>query len=246
MIDLHCHMLPGIDDGPKTMAISLDMARYAVEQGIQRSVMTPHIQPGSYDNDIHSIRSAYQGFKQALEQAAIPLQIEMAAEVRVCAELPFLISQRKVPFLGKWQDMQVILLEFPHDHLPLGADKLINWLLDRNILPLIAHPERNQAIIRQPDMVRPFVEMGCLLQLTAGSITGLFGEDSQKCALFYLEQGLVTIIATDAHNLHKRQPNLKAARQFLLPNFGEECVNNMMSVNPARILAGQPAIAKHS
>jgi protein-tyrosine phosphatase len=237
MIDLHCHMLPGIDDGPKTMDKALDMARYAVEQGIQRSVMTPHIQPGSYDNDSHSIQSAYQGFKEALKQAAIPLQIEMAAEVRVCAELPILINQGKVPFLGQWQGMQLILLEFPHDHVPLGADKLINWLLDRNILPLIAHPERNQAIMRRPDKILPFLEMGCLIQLTAGSITGLFGEDSRKCALLYIEQDRVTAIATDAHNLHKRQPNLQTARQFLLPSYGEDSVNNLMAINPARILA---------
>lgn len=236
MIDLHCHMLPGIDDGPKTLELALAMARYAVEEGIVRTVMTPHIQPGSYDNDITSIQNVYHSFKEALQRENIPLQIDMAAEVRVCAELPILINQGKVPFLGEWQGMQIILLEFPHDHMPLGADKLINWLLDRNILPLIAHPERNQGIMRKPAKIKPFLEMGCLIQLTAGSITGLFGDDSQKCALFYLEQDMVTIIATDAHNLHKRKPSLQAAREFLLPSYGEDAVNNLMSINPALML----------
>ena len=237
MIDLHCHMLPGIDDGPKSLDISLAMARYAVEHGIKRTVMTPHIQPGSYDNDVLIIQTAYQAFKTALQLEAIPLEIGMSAEVRVCAELPLLIGQNKIPFLGQWRGMKVILLEFPHDHIPLGADKLINWLLGKGILPLIAHPERNQTLMRHPGKIQPFLDLGCILQITADSITGLFGEQSQQCALFYIEQNLATIIATDAHNLHKRQPSMQAARQFLLPSCGEAGVNRLMSDNPARILA---------
>lgn len=237
MIDLHCHMLPGLDDGPKCIEQALAMATYALDQGIQRIVMTPHIQPGKYDNDIETIKNGYQDFKVALEAAAIPLKIEMGAEVRVCAELMEMINQEKVPFVGNWNDMRVILLEFPHDHIPLGVSKFIDWLLARNIKPLLAHPERNQAFMRRPEQGYNYIEMGCLFQITAGSITGLFGKESQKCAMHYIDQEMVTVIATDGHNLHKRKPTLLAAKEYLLPKIGLKAFNDLIMVNPARILA---------
>lgn len=237
MIDLHCHMLPGIDDGAKTMEEAIDMAKYAVAQGIHRCVMTPHIQPGCYDNDNENIRSVYELFKDQLAEHGIPLEIGMAAEVRVCAELPLMIGRNKIPFLGQWDDKQVILLEFPHDHIPVGAEKLVQWLLARNIVPLIAHPERNQAIIRQPDKILPFVSMGCLLQITASSVSGLFGAASQKCALQLIQDNHVTVLASDAHNLHKRQPTMVQAVEILKSLIGEERTFELVTANPAKIVA---------
>lgn len=237
MIDLHCHLLPGIDDGPKTMEQAVAMAKYAVEQGIQRCVLTPHIQPGCYDNSIETIQPVFNDFKIELQNAEIALQIEMAAEVRVCAELPLLIAQNKIPFLGQWQGKKVILLEFPHDHIPMGTDKLVKWLIDRDILPLIAHPERNQAIMQQPKKLNVFVDMGCLLQITADSITGLFGIESQKIALYFIEKKMATLIATDAHNLHKRKPSMQDAKQFLLSRVEEAYVTQLTKANAELILA---------
>lgn len=236
MIDLHCHLLPGIDDGPKTMEQALAMARFAVEQGIVHCVLTPHIHPGCYDNTAQSIQLVFDAFKRALNDAGIALEISMAAEVRVCAELPVLVMQNKIPYLGKWQDNKVILLEFPHNHIPIGVEKLVQWLLDRKIIPLIAHPERNQALMKQPAKIDRFLAMGCLLQVTAGSITGLFGLDSQRTALHYIEQGKVTVIATDAHNLHKRQPSLLAARQVLSSLIDADEINQLILANPRQIM----------
>ncbi len=242
MIDMHCHLLPGIDDGPKTLHEALQMAEYAVDQGIQHSVLTPHINPGCYDNDVESIRAAYQAFQTALDHHAIPLKISMAAEVRVCAELPQLISQNKIPFMGVWENKKVLLLEFPHDHITVGADKLIAWLISRDIIPLIAHPERNQAILRQPDKLKPFILAGCLLQVTADSVTGLFGTASQQCALRLVKQNLVTVLASDAHNLHKRKPTLRPALAYLKTLIGEEQANALVSTHPARMLSTQQAL----
>ena len=241
MIDLHCHLLPGIDDGPKTLQEALQMAEYAVDQGIQHSVLTPHIQPGCYDNDVVSIQAAYQAFQTALDNHSIPLKISMAAEVRVCAELPQMISQNRIPFIGVWGNKKVLLLEFPHDHIPVGADKLVAWLIARDIIPLIAHPERNQAILRQPDKLTPFIHCGCLLQVTASSVTGLFGSASQQCALLLLEQNLVTVLASDAHNLHKRQPTLRPAVAYLKPLIGEQQAEALVTTNPSRLLSARQA-----
>jgi len=237
MIDLHCHMLPGIDDGPKSMEQSLEMARFAVEQGTRRCVLTPHIQPGCYDNDIENIRFVFEAFQNRLAAANIPLQVGMAAEVRVCAELTTMISQGKIPFLGRWQGMKLILLEFPHDQIPVGADRLINWLIERDILPVIAHPERNQSVMRQPEKINPFVNQGCLLQITADSVTGLFGEVSQRLALSFIRNGMATLIATDAHNMHRRRPTLKAARDALLPVIGADKVGALLIDNAEAMLS---------
>lgn len=237
MIDLHCHLLPGIDDGPKTMDEAVSMAKYAVAHGIRRCVVTPHIHPGCYDNDILSIEPVYQAFREELENRGIPLQVGMAGEVRACGELPQMISQNQIPFIGKWDDKHVILLEFPHDHIPVGADKLVEWLLARKIIPLIAHPERNQAMMRQPGKITPFIRMGCLLQITASSVSGLFGTDSQQCALQLIKNNLVTIMASDAHNLHKRQPTMMAAVEILRPLIGEERTMNLVKTNPERMVA---------
>lgn len=236
MIDLHCHFLPGIDDGPKTLQEALQMAEFAVAEGIRHSVMTPHIQPGCYDNDVTSIRLAYDAFQRALNERGIPLTISMAAEVRICAELPHMISQNKIPFIGSWENKKVLLLEFPHDQIPIGADKLAAWLLARDIVPLIAHPERNQAVIRQPEKLTPFTRLGCLLQVTASSVTGLFGSASQQCALRLIEQNLVTVLASDAHNLHKRQPTLRPAVDHLKNVIGEQLAGALVTRHPAHML----------
>lgn len=237
MIDLHCHLLPGIDDGPKAMVQSLGMARHAVANGIRQCVVTPHIVPGCYENDIHTIQPVYQAFRDQLENDGIPLQVRMAAEVRISAELPALIAQTKIPFIGSWEGKQVLLLEFPHDHIPLGSDKLVTWLLARDVQPMIAHPERNKAIMRQPDKVLRFVDLGCLLQITAGSVTGGFGQDVQRIALSLIQQGVATALASDAHNLEKRKPDMTPAVEFLMPLIGEERVNQLIMSNPARMLS---------
>jgi len=230
-------MLPGIDDGAKTMEDALNMAKYAIDQGIRRCVVTPHIQPGCYDNTIENIRLVYEAFRDQLAKHNIPLEVGMAAEVRVCAELPLMVGQNKIPFLGQWDNKRVMLLEFPHDHIPVGVDKLVQWLLTKDIVPLIAHPERNQAIVRQPDRIMPFIAMGCLLQVTASSVSGLFGAASQKCALQLIQDNHVTVLASDAHNLHKRQPTMVRAVEVLKSLIGDERTFELVTANPAKIVA---------
>lgn len=236
MIDLHCHLLPGIDDGPKTLALSLAMARHALSRGINTCVVTPHIHPGWYDNDCDTIQAAHQSFRQALAEAGIALQVGMAAEVRIDASLPSLIKAEKIPFIGSWGGHRALLLEFPPDHLPAGSEALARWLLDRGILPVIAHPERNRAFVRQPGKLAPFLELGCLLQITAGSLTGLFGPDVRQCAVSLVRQGLVTFMASDAHNLEKRVPDLLPALDCLRTLIGKDQADALVNGNPEKLL----------
>lgn len=228
MIDLHNHLIPAIDDGPADMPSALAMARLAVANGISHMVCTPHIHPGRYDNDAASIRRACAEFAAALAEAAIPLRVSAAAEVRFGDELLSGVLDGSIPFLGEWRGRQVLLLEFPHGGLPFAAERLTQWLLDNNIMPLLAHPERNKGLLLQPSKLKPFIEQGCLLQLTAGSLAGQFGDPVRRLAHALLEQGLVSIIASDAHNLQHRppalQPGLEQAARVLGARDAERLV----------------------
>src|SRR5258708_15303818 len=141
MIDLHCHFLPGIDDGAQTLADGIALAQAAVADGITYSVMTPHIDPGRYQNTRSTIETAFRDFRLALRKARVPLHIGMAAEVRLSPDIVALLSQNELAFLGELDGHRIMLLEFPHSHIPPGADKLIERLLKERIKPLIAHPE---------------------------------------------------------------------------------------------------------
>ena len=239
MIDLHCHLLPGIDDGPATMEQSLELARLAVSNGITHSIVTPHIHPGRYENDAASIQACVAEFKAAIATNNIPLQLGFAGEVRLSAEVLMMVERQQIPFYGELDGYKIFLLELPHSHVPPGSDKLVQWLLDRKLRPMIAHPERNKDIMRKFDKVQPFIELGCLFQLTAGSIAGAFGAPAQASSRLMLETGKVTVIASDAHNLGARPPRLDHGRDAAAEIVGNELAAGMVQSTPAKLVAGQ-------
>ena len=238
MIDLHCHLLPGIDDGPQTLAEALEMARIAVANGIEEAHVTPHLHPGRWDNDLPKIAAAVESYRAALATAGIPLEIGFAAEVRLDYEILPLIEAGRVPFLGTLEGYQVLLLEFPHSHVPVGADKFVAWLLARNIRPLIAHPERNKDLMREPDKLEPFVREGCLVQVTADAVAGGFGELCAQRAREFLERGWVSVLASDAHDTAERPPRMAPGRDAAAKIVGEEEAQRLVYDTPLRIARG--------
>ena len=236
MIDLHCHLLPGIDDGARDLEEALSMARMAVEEGITHAAMTPHVTPGTYDIDRASIESAVAAYRSALGYAGIGLEIFVGGEVRIGPEVLDLVAESRVPYLGTWEDEPVMLLEFPHTLIPPGSDKLVDWLRREGIRPLLAHPERNPDIARDPERLGDFVEQGCLVQVTAGSLTGDFGEAFQSAAMALLESGWTTVLASDAHRADRRTPMIEAGRRMAAKIVGEEASWRMVRETPAKIL----------
>lgn len=232
MIDLHNHLLPGIDDGAPDLATAIKLAQVAVDDGITHLVCTPHIHPGRYDNTPSSINQALAEFRQGLDEHNIPLKVSAAAEVRFGMELMIGIKSNSIPLLGRWQDKKVLLLEFPHGEIPFGAEKLTAWLLQHNIIPMIAHPERNKGLMREPSKLKPFIEQGCLLQVTAGSVAGDFGTAAQDLAHHLLEKNLVTILASDAHNLQHRPPILSSGLAVARELIGEQAAQRLVVDNP--------------
>jgi protein-tyrosine phosphatase len=238
VIDLHCHLVPGIDDGPQTLAESLAMARLAVAEGITAACTTPHIHVGRYDNDLASIGKAAEGLRAALKAEAIPLELSLAAEVRLDYDVLPMIEAGRIPFLGELDGYRVLLLEFPHSHVPVGADKFVAWLLARRIRPMIAHPERNKDLMRDPEKIEPFVQAGCLLQLTADAVAGEFGELCALRSREFLERGWVSVLASDAHDTVDRPPRIARGRDTAAQWIGEAEARRLTLDTPLRILRG--------
>jgi protein-tyrosine phosphatase len=236
MIDVHCHLLPGIDDGAKTLDQSLSMARASVSNGIRHAIMTPHIQPGRYDNTRTLIKASFDSFREALGEAQIPLEIGMAAEVRISPEILTLLDEDELPFHGELDGYRILLLEFPPTHIPPGADKLVDYLLMKKIRPLIAHPERNRDVIHKLSKIDPFIDKGCMLQITASSLVGIFGDGPRERARELLERDVFTVLATDSHNLEGRRPLLKEGTAAAAQIIGAEAAQDLVEKNPLQIL----------
>jgi protein-tyrosine phosphatase len=239
VIDLHCHLLPGIDDGPATPAETLALCRIAVADGITHAIVTPHIHPGRWPNTKTTIAKGCGKLQRALNKRNIPLQVGYAAEVRLTDAIMQQVENDEIPFYGEVNGYRVMLLEFPHGHIIPGSDKLVQWLLKRKIRPLIAHPERNKQVMKDPAQLRPFIDAGCWLQVTAGSVLGDFGEKAQTIARQLLEANQVTALASDGHNTRARKPVLSQAYEHIVEHYGEPRARMLMLENPGRISAGQ-------
>lgn len=239
MIDIHCHLLPGIDDGARDMNESLAMARAAFDNGIRFAIMTPHIHPGRYENTTGTISQALAKFQIALSKAGIPLKLGMAAEVRLSPEILTMLEEDQIPFLGELDGYRIMLLEFPHSHIPKGADRMVEKLLAMKVRPVIAHPERNKDVMRKYSKIEPFIEMGCFLQLTASAVAGRFGKKSHKCAMRLLGSEAFMMLATDAHNLKARYPELREGYQAAVEFVGAEDARKLVVDNPMAIVHSQ-------
>lgn len=208
MIDIHSHILPGVDDGSQSLDESLEMLSIAVEQGIKTQVLTPHIQLGRFNNNKSSLLEPFLQFKQKVKEAKLPIELKLSAEVRIGPEVMQLVANNEIPWLSEVRGKKIFLLEFPRQEVPFGSDNLIKWLLANNCLPIIVHPERNRTFVDNPKKLQTFIDLGCPLQITASSLTGKFGEDVQQMAKTLLHNGTAKYIASDCHNLKGRQPDL--------------------------------------
>ena len=235
MYDLHCHILPGIDDGASSTEEALAMLRLAQQQGISHMVATPHIQFGHYDNNVDTISQALHALKQEAQKAGIGVQLAAAAELRVDPQLIGMAEQKALPLLGHYQGDQVILLEFPHSHIPPGSDKLIQFLAKRGYRAMIAHPERNRELQQAPEKISQLQRLGCLFQLTAASLLGVLGERPMLLAQRYLYEGVFTLVATDCHSLKRRPPQYQQTRDRLSRLLSEDAAQRLLVDTPCSI-----------
>lgn len=234
MIDLHCHILPAIDDGAKSIDEALKLIELAAEQGVSRMVATPHIHPGMFDNNISSINASFNLLLSHIPKN-INIQIRTAAEVRICPEIMPLVLAQQLPFIGQYDDKKVLLLELPSSHIPPGTDNLIKWLNNNNITAMIAHPERNREFQSYPERIDAFVRLGCLFQLTASSLLGDMGEKPQVLSELWIKQKLYSIIASDCHSLKRRPPKLDLAFKRTVELVDHDYAHSLLDIMPGKI-----------
>ncbi len=233
MIDLHCHLLPGIDDGARDVAMSLDMARMACADGITVTACTPHILPSVYDNTGPAIKSAVAALQKSLDEAGVPLTLVTGADVHIAPDLATGLRTGRVLTLN---GSRYMLLEPPHHVLPPNIEDHIFRLHTAGFVAIVTHPERMSWIDGNYDLVERLVRGGVWMQVTAGSLMGRFGRRPRYWAERLLDEGLCHILATDAHNPTGRPPYLAEAREAAAKRLGEEEADNLVTNRPQAIL----------
>ena len=231
MIDIHCHILPGVDDGATDLAEAIKMAKIALRDGIVKIVATPHIKDSFLDKQ--SLSFSYEILTQSLKMNSIPVDILLGGEVSVD------IDSSKFEYYTI-NGTKYILIEFPAGHVPHNTGEILFNLIVNGFFPIIAHPERNASILRKPEILFNLLNMQVLVQITAGSITGMFGPDTKACARYFLQKGVVSFIASDAHSAGYRRPVLSKSVQAATKIIGREEAMKLVTSNPEAMLAGAP------
>ncbi len=245
MIDLHAHILPGIDDGPRSLEDALEMARMAVADGITTIVATPHlfrrrsvelrelIRPDA-------LRQAVKGFNLKLAEEDIDLTVLPGCEIPLFPDIIKFIDEKRVVTINDGQ--RYICLEMPDSIIPPAPEDIIFQLNSRGITPIITHPERNPIFYDMPQKLRRFVSLGCLAQIPAHSLTRGFGWGVSRFAKKLIREGLVHVMATDAHNIGKRPPLMGNALKKLSKLVGESRAWDMVATTPERIIRGERTV----
>jgi protein-tyrosine phosphatase len=217
MIDIHSHILPGIDDGARTMEDAIEMANIAVKEGITAICATPHHRNGRFENGKSIIEQEVLIFKKELEIRGIPLEVLNGQEVRLYSEL---IEDLGQDVLMPINNQNYLLVEFPSSSVPTYAADVLYELRLRDYIPIIVHPERNSEIIEKPELLYNFIKAGALTQVTANSIVGNFGKKIMNFSYDLLRANLVHVIASDAHNISGRGFHLGEAYESIQKEFG--------------------------
>lgn len=235
MVDIHCHILPATDDGALTLEESVAMCRAAADDGIEVIVATPHMFDGVHTTpDRETIR---ERIDQVMTACAGRIQIVPGGEVRYSHEI---FQEAKDPNTRiKLNGSSYMLLEFAFQMVPPNIEMTIFQMLNAGITPVIAHPERNKRIQKHPEILAGLIDRGAFAQVDAGSLTKSFGAEPYQSAKRIIEAGLAHFIATDAHHLERRRPNLSDAVAVAAAIGGAEYAQAMVNENPRALINDQ-------
>lgn len=236
MIDIHTHILPGLDDGAANFDDTLDMARAACSEGITALIATPHHANGVYMNGASDVRSLTETVNSRLQEESIPLTIAAGQEIRVHDDL-----------LDAWQRGELlplagsdyVLLEMPSSRIPSSMEAVVHELSVMGLTPVIAHPERNAEVVQHPDRLAELIAMGACAQVTSHSLLGAFGKRIEQAAWTLLRQGSIHIVSSDAHHVTRRGFRLGEAYSFIERTMGEQW-SAWLKDNAGRVLANEP------
>lgn len=239
MVDLHCHLLPGVDDGSKNMEISLRLAKEATENGITHALLTPHHMNGRYVNHKKDVIKLTKEFQRQLNNHNIPLTVFPGQEVRINGQLIDALDKDDILFADEGN--RYLMLEFPDDDVPYYTTQMIFELQQRGIIPVIVHPERNTKIMKHPELLYELLEKGCLSQITASSYVGTFGKKVEEFSRRLIANGQGYLFASDAHDLPGRKYELRQAFDKLGQEFDQDLVERYAD-NARAIINGENVI----
>lgn len=233
MFDLHCHMLPGIDDGAVDLDMAIEMARMSVADGVHTLACTPHIYPGLYENFAAGITEAVAALQAELDARGVALRLLVGADVHLEPDLSESIRQGRIPTLA---GSRYLLLEPPHHVAPPRFEESVFHLMTAGFVPVITHPERLSWIEDHYPIFTRLAERGVWMQLTAASVAGKFGRRALYWSERMLDEGRVHIIATDAHHPGRRPPILSQGRDAAAKRVGDTEATHMVLTRPQGIV----------
>jgi protein-tyrosine phosphatase len=234
VIDLHAHILPGLDDGVATVEEAFEVARRAAADGVTAIAATPHVRD-DYPTTPEQMEAAVAHLRQELRDAAIVVDLLPGGEIAL--DRLGLLDKEELMRFSLAQSKRYLLVEFPYSGWPLALERSLWTIQAAGLVPIIAHPERNREVQERPDRLAPLVEAGTLVQITAASLDGRLGRSSQHTARVLLKDGLAHLLASDSHGSHIREAGLADA----VAAVDDEALARYLTVDaPAAIVAGEP------
>jgi protein-tyrosine phosphatase len=238
MIDLHSHILPMVDDGANSLDVALEMARMAVDDGIEVMACTPHFMPGIYDNTPDDIRKRVSILNQAMIENDIDLSLVTGADAHIRPDFVECLRSGDILTL---HNSRYVLFEPPHNIMPQRMGDLLFNITMEGFVPILTHPERLKWIEQNYPLMRELAESGVWMQITSGSLTGRFGQRPQYWAKRMLGEGLVSILSTDAHNTRSRPPLLAEGLEIAIAELGLDAAMHLVVSRPECVLQNLPA-----
>ena len=238
MIDIHSHVLPGVDDGSEDMDMSLEMISMAARSGVEGIVATPHCNiPGELDNYISpEIEQIWSSLAEEIRISELPIRLYRGMEVFCTPQVPELLEQGRLWTLN---DTDYFLIEFSFREDPEFCTDILYQCREMGYLPIIAHPERYFFLQNDPQLAYEWCVAGYGLQINKGSLLGRFGQGPKRTADLLVDHGLAACVASDAHSPFQRTTDLGEVREYLTEVFGEEHMKLLLEINPERILSGE-------
>jgi protein-tyrosine phosphatase len=237
VIDLHTHILPGVDDGVDTEEEAIEFARVAYDDGVRTMVATPHCKEGFFFSDRKTVLAEVEKLRTRLSEASVPLEVLPGAEVYICPDLPERIRDGRAPTLA--DNGKTLLLELSYTQYPVDLENLVFKLKLQGIVPLLAHPERIRYFQDDVKRYEAVIRLGAYGQITTGSLVGVFGETVEELSEELVRKRLVHVMASDSHNLRGRPPVLSEGLEVLGSLVGDDLAERMVTEFPSKLLRGE-------
>ncbi len=237
MIDIHTHVLPKVDDGPEDLEEAVRAISSLAEGGTDTIVATPHNMPGMFETPLERIKQSASALQDAIASREIPVKLILGQEITFQDDMLGKLERGERLRIGK---TPYFLFEFPPYFVPPAARTFVFEAKVHGYLPILAHPERNQQLQNDMELVKRFVEGGALMQITAASVFGRLGDVVQQSARTMLQQGLVHFIATDAHSFRFGPGDMRQAVETAADIIGESAAGDLVEANPAAVIEGRP------